>query len=408
MSIDSEGKASPMTILCLASYFKGVEFMRECKRQGCRVLLLTSQSLTNADWPRESLDDVFYMPDENKKWRVGDAILGVSHLAKSEVMDRIVPLDDFDLETAAALREHLRVPGMGETTTRYFRDKLAMRARAQDAGLPVPEFVHVLNRAKIAEFVERVPAPWVLKPRSQAGAIGIKKIGSEAELYSALERLGDEQSFYLLEQYVPGDIYHVDTIWFEKKLLFTSVSRYGTPPMDVSHGGGVFTTKTLAPDSPEARELSALNERVLSAFGFVRGVSHSEFIQGLDGKCYFLETSARVGGAHIAELVEAATGVNMWGEWAKVEIAGEKGKYQPPQRKTDFAGLMISLARDEWPDTSSFQDREVVFRLKQPFHVGMIVKSEKAARVDELVSQYAERIRQEYSTSAPAPDRPTH
>src|SRR3982750_1874432 len=166
----------PLTILCIASYEKGEEFMRECKRQGCRVLLLTSESIARADWPRESLDEIYLIPDDNKKWKLDDVIKGVSYLARTESIDRIVPLDDFDLETAAALREHLRVPGMGQTTTRYFRDKLAMRLRAQEAGIPVPDFVHFLNYQKLSEYKKKVPPPWLLKPRFEASATGIQKL----------------------------------------------------------------------------------------------------------------------------------------------------------------------------------------------------------------------------------------
>ncbi len=347
-------------MVCLASYHKGEEFMKEAKRQGCRVLLVTSQSLEDADWPRESLDNIFLMPDDKKSWKLQDVLLGLSHLAKTERIDRIVPLDDFDVETAASLREHLRVPGMGETTARYFRDKLAMRTKAAGEGLPVPDFIHVLNYDRLREFMDRVPPPWVLKPRTLAGSIGIKKMHDSEELWRALDRLGDQQSFYLLERYVPGDIYHVDSIVQSKKILFAIASKYGRPPMDVSHEGDIFTTRTLPGGSEEEQALIDLNAKVLKVFGLVRGVSHSEFIRGReDGKLYFLETSARVGGAHISDLIEAATGINMWAEWAKVEIAGEHGRYSVPQAHGDFAGLLISLARQEHPDTSSFNDPEL-------------------------------------------------
>jgi len=53
-----------LTVLCLASYEKGQEFMRECKRQGCRVLLVTTEKLRDANWPRESVDEFFYMPPD--------------------------------------------------------------------------------------------------------------------------------------------------------------------------------------------------------------------------------------------------------------------------------------------------------------------------------------------------------
>jgi len=136
------------------------------------VLLLTLDSLRHADWPRESIDETFYIPKNIPR----EALLkGVSGVAERETIDRIVALDDFDVETAALLREHLRVAGMGETTARYFRDKLAMRMRARYAGIAVPDFVHVLNRDAIAEYASRVPPPWLLKPRSQAAAIGIQR-----------------------------------------------------------------------------------------------------------------------------------------------------------------------------------------------------------------------------------------
>ena len=396
-----------MTVLCLASYFKGIEFLLECKRQGCRTLLLTSQSLSNADWPRESLDNIFYVPDENKAWKIQDVLLGISHLAKTEVIDRIVPLDDFDVETAATLREHLRVPGMGDTTARYFRDKLAMRARAKYAGIPVPEFIHVLNHGQLNEFLNRVPAPWVLKPRSMAGSIGVKKIHNADEFWSAVDRLSDQQSFYLLEQYIPGDIFHVDTITYERELLFSIASKYGRPPMDVSHEGDIFTTRTLPEGSEDEVALRALNQKVLTAFGMVRGISHSEFIKGRDGTLYFLETAARVGGAHIADLIEAATGINLWAEWAKVEIAGGKAPYQVPPVRHAFAGLLISLARQEHPDTSAYTDPEIVWRMKKDHHAGLILRSPDPARIEQLINDYARRFKQDFFAFQPARDRPS-
>ncbi|HEX8685674.1 MAG TPA: hypothetical protein VF654_04205, partial [Pyrinomonadaceae bacterium] len=197
----------PLTVLCIATYEKGQEFMRECKRQGCRVLVVTMEKLRDADWPRESVDEFFYLPED---YALEDVKKGVSYVARTREIDRVVPLDDFDVETAAALREHLRIPGMGDTTARHFRDKLAMRVRARDHGVLVPDFVHALNRDRIREFTERVAPPWVLKPRSEASAVGISKVSAADELWPLLERLGDRQSSYLIEQFIPGDIFHVD------------------------------------------------------------------------------------------------------------------------------------------------------------------------------------------------------
>ncbi len=396
----------PLTLLCLASYHKGFEFLREAKRQGCRVLLVTSESLRDAEWPRESLDEVFYVPDDKKRWKIEDLILGTAHLCRRTAIDRIVPLDDFDLEKASALREHLRIPGMGETTTRHFRDKLAMRVKAEGDGLPVPAFVHVLNDQRLHDFCRRVPPPWVLKPRHQAGAIGIRKIHSEDELWTVTDGLGDERSFFLLEEFVPGDVCHVDSIVDDRQVLAAVASQYGTPPFDVSHSGGVFTTRVLNHETPAVSELLALNARLLSSLGLVRGVSHSEYIRGRDGRLVFLETSARVGGAHIADLVEAATGVNMWAEWAKVEIAGANGTYRVPAMRSDYAGLLVCLARQQFPDLSAYTDPEVVWRMHKEHHAGLIVKSSNQARVDELLASYTDRFLRDFVAALPAAQTP--
>ena len=395
----------PLTVFCIATYEKGQEFMRECKRQGCRVLLLTMEKLSGADWPRESVDEFFYLPED---YTLEDLIKSVSYLARTRDIDRIVPLDDFDVETGAALREHLRLPGMGDTTARHFRDKLAMRVKARDHGILVPEFVHVLNRERIHEYANRVAPPWVLKPRSEASAVGIKKIRGADELWPALEALGDRQSFYLLEQFVPGDIFHVDAIVWDREVVFAATHKYGQPPMEVAHEGGVFMTRTVPRSTADAQALEALNRDLITTLGLARGVTHTEFIKGrADNRFYFLETAARVGGANIAEVVEAATGVNLWAEWAKIEIAGERGSYEVPPHREDYAGIVISLARQETPDTSAYDDPEIVFRLHKKHHVGLIAASHSLERVEHLLGDYVRRFSTDFFASMPSPDKPT-
>ncbi|MDT5261066.1 MAG: hypothetical protein QOC61_70 [Acidobacteriota bacterium] len=394
----------PLTVLCLVSFEKGQEFMRECKRQGCRVLVVTMEKLRDADWPRESVDEFFFMPED---FALDALTRAVSYIARTREIDRVVPLDDFDVETAAALREHLRLPGMGDTTARYFRDKLAMRVKARDHGVLVPEFVHALNHERVVEFACRVPLPWVLKPRAEASAVGIKKVSSAEELWPLLDELGDRQSFYLLEQFVPGDIFHVDSIVSNREVVFTAVSKYGKPPMEVAHGGGVFLTRNISRQSADAQSLELLNHELLRTLGIVRGVTHTEFIKGGDGRFYFLETAARVGGANIAEVIEAATGINLWREWARIEVAGEQGHYEVPSGREDYAGIVISLARQQWPDTSAYDDPEIVFRLNKRHHVGLLVASQDAARVDELLNSYARRFLEDFSATLPSPDKAT-
>lgn len=393
-----------LTVLCIATYRKGDEFLRELRRQGCRVLLLTEEKLAGADWPREAIDEFHYV---RRDMPLDDIRKGAAHLARGQRIDRIVALDDFDVELAAMLREYLLVAGMGETTARGFRDKLAMRRRARSAGIACPPFVHTLNHAAVGEWMAAVAPPWVLKPRAQAAALGIKKLTAAADVWQALELLGDTQADYLLEQFVPGDVYHVDSIVFNHAVLFAAASRYDTPPFVVAHEGGIFVTRTLPDDDPGIVELQALNRRVMESFKLTRGVSHTEFIRGVDGAWYFLETSARVGGAYIVDVVEAATGINLWREWARIEIAGEHGAYEAPPRRHASGGIVLSLAKQEMPDMSAYDDPEIVVRVRKAHHAGLIVASPDTARVAHLLASYTERFYTDFHASAPAPERPT-
>lgn len=395
----------PLTILCVSSYEKGQEFLRTCKRIGCRVLLLTVEKLRNGDWPREAIDEMFFMPEELP---LAKLINAVSYAARNQKIDRIVALDEFDMENVSALREHLRIPGMGLTTVRYFRDKLAMRARAKEEGVLVPEFVHVLNYNDLREFMAGVPGPWLLKPRSQASGIGMKKIHAPEELWPWLERLGDDQSSYLLEQFIPGSVFHVDSVVSEREVLFAEAHAYGAPPLDVSHGGGVFTTRTLPREAPETLQLKELNSNLMHVLGLMRGVTHAEFLKAhTTGKVYFLEIAARVGGAYISDVIETATGINLWREWAKLEVGAGKTPYELPQTSQDYAGVILSLARQENPDTSSYNDPEISYRVKKYHHAGFILKSQREERVRELLDSYTKRFVSDFVATQPVPDKPT-
>lgn len=392
--------SNQLTVLILAGDVKGQRLITECKQQGCRVFVLTRQTLQGDEaWPHDDVDEFYYMPSLTKK---DEVINAVSYLARTEQIDRIIPLDDFDVEIASTLREHLRIPGMGDTTARNFRDKLAMRMVTSEKGILSPAFVPVLNHQAIHQYTQQVPAPWVLKPRSQAGAAGIRKIHSAEELWQHLNQMGDEQSHYVLERFVPGDIFHVDAIIINGEVQFVEVSKYGRPPLEIIQGGGIFMTSTQKRNSIDVLALKELNKKVITALRFQRGVTHTEFIKShADGQFYFLETAARVGGAYIAEVIEFATGINLYSEWAKLEIAGEKLPYKLPKSKTDYAGILLCLAKQEWPDLNAYNDPEIVHRIYKKNHAGLIVASQDAARVEALLEAYCARFSEDFLTAAP-------
>lgn len=403
----------PPTIVCLATYFKGGDFIRECKRLGCRVILITKEKMLHEDWPRDSLDDLIAVPNDAGPALMIDLTAFISRKVK---VDRVVALEEFDVMTAALVREHFCLPGMSSSTAKTFRDKFRMAEAAKAAGIVVPDYVPLINAAEVQEFMARVPPPWIIKPRSDVSAIGIRKVNSADEVWNLVgemnerENLRERASYYLLAQFVAGEVFHVDSMVLDNRVLFAGVNRYGRPPLEVAHGGGAYVSRTVAHRSEDEKELLKINRKLVKALQRERGAAHAEFIKSDDdGRFYFLEIAARVGGAYIADVLEAASGLNLWREWARMEVgdadvANENGhatakKFTP--LRNDYAGIVLSLSKQESPDTSGYDDPEIVYRVKKLHHAGLIVQSKKLERVEELLTQYAARFVDDFVAVVP-------
>jgi hypothetical protein len=382
------------TFLCISNYFKGADFLINLKKSGNKVYLVTSEKLRDKPWPHQYIDEIFYMEGQDVDWNLEHLLLGVGNFMKSTKIDAIVALDDYDVEKATYLRENLRIDGMGQTTGRYFRDKLAMRMRAKSCGIPIPAFCSLFNDHDINTFADTIPAPWVLKPRSEASAAGIIKIFEKESLWIHINEMGNNRFKYLLEQFKPGDVYHCDSLISDSKVIFSLTSKYLATPMEISQGGGVFRSSNIKYNSDDDKAIKKLNEQVMKGFGLKHGAAHTEFIKSNeDGQIYFLETSSRVGGAHLAEMVAEASNINLWKEWAAIEDALIKGtKYILPKVKKEYAGIVLTLSKFQHPNLSSFSDPEVCFRVPLEYHAGLIVKSDKQERVLELLEDYGNRL----------------
>jgi biotin carboxylase len=396
-------------IVCIASFFKGNEFSEECHERDWRVTLVTNEKLLDAAWSWTAISEVKTVRETATP---EDYIRAVTNVAGSRPIDRLVGIDEFDVLTAAKAREHLQIEGLSTSYLLRFRDKLRMRNTANRANLPCPEFVGAFNVGKIEDFLATVPAPWIVKPRTEVNAHGIKKCRTKEEVWQVLNELDarhtwrDHPSQFLIERFIEGEVYHVDSVVENGKIAACGVSGYGKPPFNVSHQGGVFTTAILPYKSKERKELARLNRQLLKAFGYERGVAHAEFLQSrADGKFYLLEVAARVGGAFIADVLEQASGFNLWREWAKLETATAEAPYQPPKLRQDYAGIVLSLANQEQPDISHYDDTEIVYRVTKPKHVGLIFHSKRRERIDELLAVYTERITREFLTVAPTKER---
>ena len=405
-----EAANRPLNIICLATYFKGADFIHECKAHGCHVVLVTKEKMLKEDWPRESLDDLIAVPNDAGPPLFIDLL---AFLARNRKIDRVIALEEFDVVTAALMREHLCLPGLSSSGAKAFRDKLSMAVHSQRAGINVPDFVPLVNAEEVEEFMQRVPGPWVIKPRSDVSAIGISKVSEPEEVRRAIsemnerENLRERASYYVLARFIPGEVFHVDSVVNDGKVLFAGTNQYGRPPMQVAHQGGAYISRTLERGSADEKTLLTINKKLVRALGLERGATHAEFIKSdADGKFYFLEIAARVGGAYISDVLEAASGVNLWREWARLEILDGKAPSKITPLRKEYAGIILSLAKQEYPDTSAYADDEIISRVKKRHHAGLIVRAPRLERVNQLLDDYGRRFVEDFVAVAPPPERP--
>ena len=322
----------------------------------------------------------------------------------------MVALDEFDLEAAALIREDLRLPGMGQTTTRHFRDKLAMRVAAQRAGVAVPEFVAAVNHDDLRHFMETVPGPWLLKPRTSASAIGIRTVHTPADLWRNLEELRDGcrrfcDGAFCARRRVSRGFDYVGS----GSVQHQAVHQYGAPPMRLMQHGGVFTTRTVPRLSEAARELCALDGALVPALGMVSGVTHSEYIfcegreplllsgdGGTRGRCVHrgadrvFDGAEPVGGVG-EDRVRAAAASRLYGTCDAAGVCGVR----------DLPGAAGAS------DLSGYTAPEIVWEMEKDHHAGLIVQAGSADRVRALTEEYAVRFAEDFCATLPPPEKPT-
>ncbi len=196
------------------------------------------------------------------------------------------------------------------------------------------------------------PVPWIVKPRHEVSAFGIRKCETADEVWDVLTDLDgrnnwrDHPSQFLIERFIEGNVFHVDSVVDNGKVVACGVSQYGTTPFNVSHHGGVFTSSIVPYRSKVRKQLEKLNASLLLAFE-LRTRRHARRISAKrrDGEFFLLEVACRVGGAYIANVLEHACNFNLWREWAKLETATDEKPYKLPKLRKDFAGITLALRK---------------------------------------------------------------
>ncbi|MCH0539310.1 ATP-grasp domain-containing protein [Streptomyces sp. MUM 203J] len=225
--------------------------------------------------------------------------------------DVVYGQSEYDILTAARLSAELGVRGgYGVELVRRFKDKPTMKQVVGGAGLRVPRF-HTGPVESAESLVEALGGlPLVLKPRDSAGSQGVSVVRDLRELAEALE--GVDPAGYECEEYVEGEILHVDGVYRKGSFHFVSVSRYVHTCLDYARGRPLGSV--MLDEGPEQAGIAAFAGRCLDALGLRDGAFHLEAIRPPGGEPVFLEVGLRPGGAQVPFVHLDLYGIDLFAE----------------------------------------------------------------------------------------------
>ena len=260
----------------------------------------------------------FDYPDTPMLFELGRAVM------RQRRLSGVVSFLDRGLLPAARLSEHLGLRGNPVLPVENSLDKLRFRQVTSEL---CPADVAELGSATDAtEFLAKVHAPIVVKPRFGSGSRGVTYVDNEAAArtaYAHASRLGD--GHVIAERFVDGPEYSVESLSLEGVHRILGITRKITsgPPhfVELAH-------EFPAPLSAAAGErLGSMTLQMLDCLGHRQGPAHTEARLTADG-VFLIETQSRHGGDQIWEMVKLVTGVSQ----AQQTIAHLARSRQPAPR----------------------------------------------------------------------------
>lgn len=228
--------------------------------------------------------------------------------------DRIISLSEYELLAAAHLREWFDVEGARPKQVEKVRDKVIMKKAMEACGIKTPIFMGV-NEFLRTQLLSRYDHPLIIKPIDGASSENIITVKNAQEAYrkivdrktgiAALDQSNDALDRYEIEEFINGNIMHIDGLVQNGKMVLCVASQYVNNCLDYARGkplGSVQIETTPA--------LKNYAQRCIHAAEISNGSFHLECIDK-NGELFFLEIANRVGGADVVKTMELATGVHL-------------------------------------------------------------------------------------------------
>lgn len=274
--------------------------IRRGRELGLRVVAVDR----NPDAPGLELADVARVADFSSPDAVLEAVRDLELDGVLTVQaERAVP-------TVATVAEARGLPGVGVAAARLLTNKLAMRRRLAEAGVPQPQFAAVRTAEEARAAAEEIGYSAVLKPADSAGQLGLARIESADD---AAEQLADAVAASptgeaVLEEYVEGtELNGIVVVQDGEVLSVTLCDRLR--PRGVGFGVSWLHVYPPCLEGDRLKEAERVAVDAVRALGLRTGIGFPQLIAGPEGPVV-VECAARIGGM-MAEHLRHALGLDL-------------------------------------------------------------------------------------------------
>ena len=272
-----------------------------------------------------------------------DVIARVHAWLRGREVDRVLANWEVMVQTAARLRERLGVPGMSVDTVRGFRDKQLMKERVAAAGLRVPRAVRAHSIKDVWAAVETTGYPAIIKPISGAGSADTYKVESAQDLERILPSMRHVAEA-IVEEFIDGEEHTYDTVCLAGTPAYESVTLYLPNALEMRSLEWVSPMMLTVRDLTQPRVAGGieLGRAVLRALGMGDGMTHMEWFLTASGEAVFSEIACRPGGACVVDMMNYASDVDLFREWARVATVG---RFEASTERAYNVGLVFKRAQ---------------------------------------------------------------
>ncbi|WP_427110075.1 ATP-grasp domain-containing protein [Lysinibacillus xylanilyticus] len=221
----------------------------------------------------------------------------------------VIATSEFDILRASKIREYLKINGQWNDSALAFRDKFIMKSILMQEEFLVPKFKKISNTLDILDFINQVGFPIIIKPIDGSGSENVAKIEDYNDLKNYLNdnKLNDK----MVEEFIVGDLYHIDGLFLKNELIFSWPSRYINQGC-LAHKSGKYTGSILL--DPQNEMLVKLNNYAREILNTLptptNTVFHLEVFYS-NNTLIFCEIACRRGGGYISKSIQEAFDIDL-------------------------------------------------------------------------------------------------